>query len=56
MVVNVTRGIPVRDRIWERMAFVLHDMFAVPSEDIAPLVDPSPAGPDGGQAVVTGSG
>jgi RNA polymerase sigma factor (sigma-70 family) len=27
----------------ERLAFVLHDMFAVPFEDIAPIVDRSPA-------------
>ncbi len=27
----------------ERLAFVLHDMFAVPFEDIAPLVDRTPA-------------
>lgn len=27
----------------ERLAFVLHDMFAVPFEDIAPMVDRSPA-------------
>ena len=27
----------------ERLAFVLHDMFAVPYEEIAPLVDRSPA-------------
>jgi RNA polymerase sigma factor (sigma-70 family) len=27
----------------ERLAFVLHDMFAVPFEDIAPLVERSPA-------------
>lgn len=27
----------------ERLAFVLHDMFAVPFDDIAPLVDRSPA-------------
>ncbi|GAA2803984.1 RNA polymerase sigma factor SigJ [Kitasatospora paracochleata] len=27
----------------ERLAFVLHDMFAVPFEDIAPIVDKSPA-------------
>src|SRR6476620_5117767 len=26
----------------ERLAFVLHDMFAVPFEDIAPIVDRSP--------------
>src|SRR5262249_38260138 len=29
----------------ERLAFVLHDMFAVPFEDIAPIVDRSPAAP-----------
>src|SRR5918995_3985597 len=27
----------------ERLAFVLHDLFAVPYEDIAPIVDRSPA-------------
>ena len=27
----------------ERLAFVLHDLFAVPFEDIAPIVDRSPA-------------
>src|SRR6266511_3671323 len=27
----------------ERLAFVLHDMFAVPFEEIAPMVDRSPA-------------
>jgi RNA polymerase sigma-70 factor, ECF subfamily len=27
----------------ERLAFVLHDMFAVPFEDIAPIVDRTPA-------------
>ena len=27
----------------ERLAFVLHDMFAVPFEDIAPMIDRSPA-------------
>ncbi|AYG81393.1 putative ECF RNA polymerase sigma factor SigI [Streptomyces hundungensis] len=27
----------------ERLAFVLHDMFAVPFEDIAPIVDKTPA-------------
>src|SRR3954471_14470386 len=27
----------------ERLAFVLHDIFAVPFEDIAPIVDRSPA-------------
>ena len=27
----------------ERLAFVLHDMFAMPFEDIAPIVDRSPA-------------
>ena len=27
----------------ERLAFVLHDMFAVPFEDIAPIVERSPA-------------
>ena len=27
----------------ERLAFVLHDMFAVPFEEIAPIVDRSPA-------------
>src|SRR3954452_4390051 len=27
----------------ERLAFVLHDMFAVPFDDIAPIVDRSPA-------------
>jgi len=27
----------------ERLSFVLHDMFAVPFEDIAPIVDRSPA-------------
>ncbi|GGU33920.1 sigma-70 family RNA polymerase sigma factor [Lentzea flava] len=27
----------------ERLAFVLHDMFAVPFEDIAPLIDKTPA-------------
>ena len=27
----------------ERLAFVLHDMYAVPFEDIAPIVDKSPA-------------
>ena len=27
----------------ERLAFVLHDMFGVPFEDIAPIVDKSPA-------------
>src|SRR5436309_9793369 len=27
----------------ERLAFVLHDMFAVPFEEIAPLIDRSPA-------------
>ena len=27
----------------ERLAFVLHDMFAVPFDDIAPLVDRTPA-------------
>jgi RNA polymerase sigma factor (sigma-70 family) len=27
----------------ERLAFVLHDMFAVPFDDIAPIVDKSPA-------------
>src|SRR3954462_12844797 len=26
----------------ERLAFVLHDMFAIPFEDIAPIVDRSP--------------
>ncbi|MGC0379255.1 RNA polymerase sigma factor (sigma-70 family) [Streptomyces sp. SAI-229] len=28
----------------ERLAFVLHDMFAVPFDDIAPVVERSPAG------------
>ncbi|CAM5481669.1 hypothetical protein SHIRM173S_07113 [Streptomyces hirsutus] len=27
----------------ERLAFVLHDMFAVPFDDIAPVVERSPA-------------
>ena len=27
----------------ERLAFVLHDLFAVPFDDIAPIVDRSPA-------------
>jgi RNA polymerase sigma factor (sigma-70 family) len=29
----------------ERLAFVLHDMFAVPFDEIAPIVDRSPAAP-----------
>src|SRR3954464_10876801 len=33
----------------ERLAFVLHDMFAVPFDEIAPMVDPRP--PPGGQLV-----
>jgi RNA polymerase sigma factor (sigma-70 family) len=31
----------------ERVAFVLHDMFAVPFEEIAPIVDRSPAAAPG---------
>jgi RNA polymerase sigma-70 factor (ECF subfamily) len=27
----------------ERLAFVLHDMFGVPFDDIAPIIDKSPA-------------
>src|SRR5207247_3127094 len=29
----------------ERLAFVLHDMFAVPFDEIAPIVDRSPEAP-----------
>lgn len=36
----------------ERLAFVLHDMFAVPSDEIARIVDRTPAGPAGRDLVL----
>ena len=34
----------------ERLAFVLHDLFAVPFEEVAPILDRSPARPAAGGA------
>ena len=38
----------------ERLSFVLHDMFAVPFEDIAPIVDRSPAARGNSRAGLAG--